>query len=220
MSRQKLFSNTLLAVAGLSLCGTALASKWQVEVTNVTPGQSFTPILAVNHYPPIRLFTLGELASPGLATLAEGGDPAPLAAELQAQRRVTALQTVDGLLGPGETRTFEVEGRIGQNLSLAAMLIPTNDTFFAVDSVLLPVAGRIVVEAIAYDAGSEPNDQDCANIPGPRCGGQGASPNPAEGDEGFVHVGNGFHDLGAGALTPAHYDWNNPVAIVTIRRMY
>jgi hypothetical protein len=220
MTRQKLFANSLLAVAGFSLCGAALASKWQVEVTNVTPGQSFTPILAVNHYPPVKLFELGEQASPGLATLAEGGDTAPLATELQAHRRVAALQTIGGLLGPGETRTFEVEGRIGQNLSLAAMLIPTNDTFFAVDSVTLPIAGRVIVEALAYDAGSEPNDQDCANIPGPRCGGQGASPNPTEGDEDFVHIGNGFHDLGAGVLMPAHYDWNNPVAIVTIRRMF
>jgi len=35
-----------------------------------------------------------------------------------------------------------------------------------------------------------------------------------------------FHDLGAGGagadaiLSPVHYSWNNPVAIVTIRRVY
>ena len=40
-------------------CGAALAAEWRVEVTNVTPGQSFTPILAVAHYPPARLFELG-----------------------------------------------------------------------------------------------------------------------------------------------------------------
>jgi hypothetical protein len=66
------------------------------------------------------------------------------------------------------------------------------------------------------------NDQNCANIPGPRCGGEGTSPAPQPSDEGFVHVGNGFHDLGdaPGVLAPAHYDWNNPVAIVTIRRVH
>jgi hypothetical protein len=220
MTRLRLLGNTLLAVGGLSFCGVAFAAKWQVEVTNVTPGQSFTPILAVTHYPPLKLFEVGQPASPGLATLAEAGDTAPLTMELRAQRRTAAAQTVDGLLGPGETRSFEVEGRVGQNLSLAAMLIPTNDTFFAMNSVTLPLAGRVTVEALAYDAGSEVNDQDCANIPGPRCGGVGASPAPGKGDEGFVHVGNGFHDLGQGVLAPAHYDWNNPVAIVTIRRMY
>jgi hypothetical protein len=212
----------LLGVGCLSFCGTAFAARWQVEVTNVTPGQSFTPILAVSHYPPTHLFALGEPASPGLAALAEGGDTAPLAAEVEALRGVGPVQTIGGLLGPGETRRFEVEGRIGQNLSLAAMLIPTNDTFFAVDAVLLPIVGRVAIHALGYDAGSEPNDQNCANIPGPRCGGAGTSPNPDPGDEGFVHVGNGFHDLGDApqVLKPAHYDWNNPVAVITIRRTH
>jgi hypothetical protein len=212
----------LFGVGCLSLCGTAFAARWQVEVTNVTPGQSFTPILAVAHYPPTHLLALGEAASPGLAVLAEGGDTAPLTAEIEGLRGVGPVQTIGGLLGPGETRSFEVEARVGQNLSLAAMLIPTNDTFFAVDAVLLPLIGRVTVQALAYDAGSEPNDQSCANIPGPRCGGVGASPTPNPGDEGFVHVGNGFHDLGdaPGVLKPAHYDWNNPVAVVTIRRIY
>jgi len=46
------------------------------------------------------------------------------------------------------------------------------------------------------------------------------------GDEGFVHVSNSFHDLGTDdgmgneVLLPAHYSWNNAVAVVTIRRIY
>jgi hypothetical protein len=220
MLQKHLFGKAMLAIGCLALGSAAFAAKWQVEVTNVTPGQSFTPILTVSHYPPVKLFELGHPASPALAALAEAGNTAPLTMELEGQRHVGAIQTVDGLLRPGETRSFEVDGRVGQNLSLAAMLVPTNDTFFAVDSVTLPVAGRIVVQALAYDAGSEANDQNCANIPGPICGGVGASPIAQPTDEGFVHVGNGFHDLGPGTLAPAHYDWNNPVAIVTIRRMY
>jgi hypothetical protein len=204
------------------MCGTALAAEWRVAVTNVTPGQSFTPILAVGHYPPVQLFELGEPASAGLAILAEGGDTAPLTAALTGQRGVGSIQTIGGLLLPGETREFTVSGRVGQALSFAAMLVPTNDTFVAVDSVTLPVAGSRMVKALAYDAGSEANDQDCANIPGPRCGGIGPSPAAQPSDEGFVHVGNGFHDLGSapGVLGAAHYDWNNPVAIVSIRRVH
>ena len=216
-----MITRSVLSVCLLASCGTALAARWSVEVTNVTPGQSFTPVLSVLHYPPVRLFELGDAASEELAILAEGGDTVPLADKLaDLDRGVGEIQSIGGLLGPGETRHFEVNGRIGQNLSLAAMLVPTNDTFFAVDAVLLPVAGRVIVQALAYDAGSEQNDQNCANIPGPRCGGAGVSPVPASTDEGFVHVGNGFHDLGDGVLKPAHYDWNNPVAIVTIRRMF
>lgn len=79
----------------------------------------------------------------------------------------------------------------------------------------------------AYDAGTEYNDQNCAYIPGPQCGGggEGYSAGPGEGDEGFVHIGNGFHDLGEKdqsgneILDPKTYDWRNQVARITVRRM-
>ena len=138
-------------------------------------------------------------------------------------RRVGGTANSGGLLMPGQTVKLKVEGRPGQRLSLAGMLIPTNDTFVGIDSVFLPLHGETTIEAIAWDAGTEANDQNCLHIPGPRCGGQ-ASSAPADSDEGFVHVSNGFHDLGDGngmgeVLKPAEYSWNDPVAIVTIRRM-
>jgi hypothetical protein len=80
-------------------------------------------------------------------------------------------------------------------------------------------------EVPAFDAGSEANDQNCANIPGPRCGGAGSSPGTNAGDEGFVHISNGFHELGSmddignEILGPLTYDWRNPVATITVRRI-
>ena len=71
------------------------------------------------------------------------------------------------------------------------MLIPTNDAFVALNGVSLPRANRstVVHMAVAYDAGSESNDEVCANIPGPVCGGDGSS----DGDgEGYVHVHSGI----------------------------
>ncbi|MEO8224689.1 MAG: spondin domain-containing protein, partial [Gammaproteobacteria bacterium] len=85
--------------------------------------------------------------------------------------------------------------------------------------------GSITYFAQAYDAGTEANDQNCNNIPGPRCGGAGSSPGNNAGDEGFVHISNGFHDLGSQGpgggevLKPAMYDWRNPVAMITVRRL-
>jgi hypothetical protein len=110
-------------------------------------------------------------------------------------------------------------------ISAAGMLIPTNDTFFAVNGARLPLFGTVTMTVPAYDAGSEANDQNCLNIPGPRCGGAGSSPGVNPGDEGFVHIGNGFHDLpadpaGGEILTPRVYDWRNPVALITIRRIH
>ena len=75
--------------------------------------------------------------------------------------------------------------------------------------------GATVSRSPGYDAGSEPNDEDCDNIPGPVCGGEGASPD--EGGEGFVHIQAGIH--GIADLDPAERDWRNPVAEVTIRRV-
>ena len=207
--------------------GVASAAQWEIEITNVTPGQTFTPILVATHYGDSGVPAVGTTATDGLAMLAEGGATGPLGAEIAAATGSgTQLSTLDGLLGPGQTVATVVSGLPGQRLTLAAMLIPTNDTFFAVGNVFLPLHGNRVVQALAYDAGSEANSQQCADIPGPRCGGAGYSPGANDGDEGFVHVGNGFHELGAGGdgpaevLSPVHYDWNNPVAIVTIRRIY
>jgi hypothetical protein len=105
------------------------------------------------------------------------------------------------------------------------MLIPTNDTFFALNRQRLPLRGSVTFFAEAYDAGTETNDQNCSNIPGPRCGGEGLSTGINSGDEGFVHVGNGFHELGEGdgatgeVLRPFQYDWRNPVAMIRIKRV-
>lgn len=219
----------LISAALLSLSAAAHAdgrARWRVEITNVTAAQTFTPLLAATHSSGVDLFEPGEPASAALATLAEGGDIGPLTVVLEAAgHRVADIQTNGGLLGPGETATLVLRGYPGLRLSLAGMLIPTNDTFVGIDSEFLPVYGGTRLLALAYDAGSEANDQNCANIPGPRCGGEGVSPGVNDGDEGFVHISNGFHELGSGAgpngeiLSPAPYDWKNPVAIVKIQRI-
>jgi hypothetical protein len=78
-------------------------------------------------------------------------------------------------LEPGGSTTIEVEGQPGLGrISLAAMLIPTNDAFLAAQNVRLPRGHEAITIVVpAYDAGSEPNDEDCKNIPGPVCGGEG-----------------------------------------------
>ena len=163
------------------------------------------------------LFQLGEPASAELEALAEGGATGPLTdAVVNVAEDVI---TVDGLLGPGESVTATIRARGSRRfLSMAAMLLPTNDTFVGVDTLRLPRKGSTIYFARAYDAGTEANDQLCANIPGPLCGGEAIS-EPADGDEGFVHVSNGFHSLGGDALAPEAYDWRNPVARVVVRRL-
>lgn len=225
-------ASRLIAAAAAVLLGAGAASAdrtYTVTITNVTKGQTFTPILVVTHAPRVRLFEPGEPASPELEILAEAGDTGPQSAALEGLGRhaVGDVRTIGGLLGPGETTSVEVTaGRGHRHLSLAAMLIPTNDNFVALDGVRLPPWGDSTFLVPAYDAGTEENDQSCAHIPGPRCGGEGHSPGPNPGDEGFVFVGSGFHELGdtddegAEVLGPFLYDWRNPVARVVVARSH
>lgn len=205
---------------------------YEVSITNITKGQTFTPQLVAMHTHSVNLFSLGAPASSSLELLAESGDTAPLTDDLiDMSGKVGEVTTIPGLLVPGETATVEISGRRRHNfVSIAAMLIPTNDTFVALNRMRLPHRGSVSYTAIAYDSGTEENDQNCANIPGPRCikngeQGEGHSPGPNKSDEGYVYVSNGFHDLGEiddkgnEILGPLVYDWRNPVAIVTIKRL-
>ncbi len=213
---------TRLFAIALTLFATQAISQenvqYEVSITNITLAQSFTPQLVVTHPGNVRLFRLGNKARETLEILAEGGDTGPLTEKLAPA--VDEVKTIDGLLAPGQTTTTTVSAESGRRfLSVAAMMIPTNDTFMALNRARLPSAGTLEFMVPAYDSGTEANDQNCANIPGPICGGVGYVGAPGEGDEGFVHISNGFHDLGGDTLSPAQYDWRNPVARITVRRM-
>jgi hypothetical protein len=194
-----------------------------VTVTNVTAGQTFPPFLFATHRPGFALFEEGEPAGDGLEFLAESGDVSRLRAALEADPAVGETVATTGFLPPGESLTVTITARGGfTRLSFAAMLIPTNDSFVALEGVALPRRGALEVDLPAYDAGTEPNSELCADIPGPFCQGEGAD--LAEDGEGFVHISRGIGGVGEGAgdgsrVTEARHDWRNPVAEVTVRRL-
>ena len=173
------------------------------------------------HKADVGFFELGAAPSGELADLAEGGATGGLQGVLDSLPEYvmdtnTSGTTANGnpLIEPGESVTIYIDGNRDYNrLSLAGMLLPTNDTFVAVDSMPLPRKYASSM-AIAYDAGSEMNDELCANIPGPQCMGSPFSEGLAEG---FVHVSRGIS--GEGDLNASDYDWRNPVARVTVRVM-
>ena len=202
--------------AGVAAAGPELG--YRVTIVNVTSGNQFTPVLAAVHSPAAALFELGQPASEELATLAETGDTAPLEGLLGALDAVSSASTTagptNGLTFAGETVEFEIAASpYREVLSLAAMILPTNDAFVALDSVRLPRYGSRSWYAVGHDAGSEADDELCENIPGPTCGEDG----PGGEGEGFVHVSSGIH--GVGDLPEEIYDWRNPVAKVTVTRV-
>jgi len=211
---------TAILALGFMLTGPAVAAEndvhtYKVRVTNLTKGISFTPLLAATHTSATRFFTLGFPASDALADLAEGGATGPLEMWLLDQPdKVLQTATTSGLLGPGESTVFMIDGDdLNNRFSLAGMLLPTNDAFVGIHSMRLPTNGATWF-AMAYDAGTEENDELCINIPGPTCGGAPFSEGQAEG---FVFPSSGIH--GEGDLSASAYDWSNPAARVSITRV-
>lgn len=228
----------ICAIAGVLVCAAVLVSQpalgdddderrpFAVTVTNLTRGQTFTPVLVASHREGIRLFDLGQPASPQLAILAEEGNTAPLTALLLSTPGVRDVADSGappgGFVPPGQSKTVIVDaGRGAHHLSVAAMLIPTNDGFFALNGERGPRGDEVLTYfSPAYDSGSERNDELCASIPGPdfaECGGAGGGGQPAGGEEGYVHIHAGIH--GTGDMNASERDWRNPVARITIRRI-
>lgn len=210
----------ILAVALLAAPALALANEriYEVTVTNVTKGTLFTPLLVVTHDSDVSLFTPGEPALDELATLAESGATGPLQTLLDGLTGlVSETATGSGPIMPGHTMSIEIgAGSPHDVLSFAGMLVPTNDTFVAGDSLALPRGRSDIVTTFVYawDAGSEANDELCENIPGPQCMDMDDSGSPGEG---YVYIGNGIQ--GNADLDEDAYDWNNPVAYVVVRRV-
>lgn len=194
------------------------STTYHVTVTNLTHSINFTPILVASQRRPVSILELGAPASDELAAIAEGGNIAPLMARLEADPQVVDVQHSSGLLAPGQSVTVVVAAARGAGyISLASMMLPTNDGFIALDGVKAGGKHAEIYFSPGYDAGSEANDELCANIPGPTCGGAGESPIASPLDEGYVHVHRGIH--GVGNLDAATYDWRNPVAKIAIVRV-
>lgn len=218
-------SSVLAVVAGLMMSGHVQGQsvqRYMVTVTNMTRAQLFTPILVSTHTQSVKLFSAGTAATPELRELAEEGSTDPLITLLRGFRAdVRDAVSTSGLLTPGVTVGIEVMGGGPfDRISIAAMLIPSNDAFFGVTGVPLPTGNETVTfDAPAYDAGTERNDERCASIPGPNfveCGGPGGGARVG-GGEGAVTIHNGIR--GVGDLRANDRDWRNPVARITIRRV-
>ena len=208
-------------------------AQYEITVTNLTRGstvddqthgQRFTPILVAAHKRGVKLFELGQPASNELATLAEEGNTDPLRGLLSAMSEVGDVVISGGLTNPGASKVVTVRTRGDfDHISVAAMLVPTNDGFFAVNGVEGPEGSHtLVLYSPAYDSGTEVNDELCTSLPmGPpftECGGPADGGAPG-GGEGYVHIHAGVHGFG-GSMNPSMRDWRNPVAKIVIRRVH
>ena len=217
--------NVSLAIALITVCSILVSAvayaedettRYKVTITNLTRGQILSPPVVISHGSNYHLFTAGNPATPGLAELAEDADTWPLTDHLKTLPSVFDFNVADDVIMPGSSATIKINTKKRFRLiSAVAMLVTTNDAFMAAQRVYASQWRKVVVDAHAYDAGSEVNSELCASIPGPPCGNGGVR--DTEGAEGYVYIHSGIH--GIGNLDPAESDWNNPVATVRVQRV-
>jgi len=214
----------LTAFAGFASDGAAPASAqtgtvlYRVTIENLTTGQPFSPADVLTHDPSISIYSVGSPASAGIQAIGERGDASVLAAAMHDAPGVTRLVTFGGPTLAGATSVGYVTGKPGDVLSLAMMLACTNDGFVGLSGVALPTSGSMTVEALGYDAGTEPNTElteDLADGCGPLSGTNVPADGNAHTDEGGVvamHPGIS----GDGDLAEDVYGWDEPSARITI----
>ena len=208
---------------------------YRVTIHNLAGGQPLSPPIAATHNRAVRVFQRGQMASPELEAIAEGGDTSLLFDLLDDAAGVTAVTEVGVPLTPNghevgdftDTVTFDITARPGDRLSLATMLICSNDGFTGLDSVRLPRRGSRGYWLRGYDAGSEDNTEMSADIVD-ACTDLGvvALPDDPDGNEDDA-VDTQPHQMikphpniaGVGDLSADVHGWTGPVAEVTIERI-
>jgi hypothetical protein len=197
------------AVASAHGGGSGGAAMYQVKIENLTSHQILSPPVFISHDSSYRLFKLHEFASNELRLIAEDGNNGPAAMRATYSRRVFDVQTAAGGILPGDSVTVTVRSPRGARLSLAAMLVQTNDGFAGVDSLRLNATSARTWDLKALDAGTEANNEMAAYVPGPPFGGMLRD---------ATHQRIRYHSgiQGGADIDPAVYGWSGPVAKLTI----
>ena len=147
---------------------------YRIKITNLTNAQPLSPPVAMLLSESVSFWEIGEAASVALETLAEGGDGSVLLS-LNAANPQHA-DTAALVPGASTEFTLEMEHSADNHLSVAGMLVNTNDAFSGVSAVNLDDLGsghKMTFFSYVYDAGTEMNTEAVGTIPGPVDGGEG-----------------------------------------------
>jgi len=227
----------ILVSATLLAGPVASATDFNVEIINLTHGITFTPFLVAAHPTGNNLFTVGQPASASLQATAEGGDISGLVTDLMAVGATIVQNPAGGLLAPGTRTNADVntDGTANVELSIVAMLLPTNDGFAGLNAITIPtMPGIYEFDVPAYDAGTEANDELITGGGAPGVAGIPADPGGASGTGGTgvamadansnVHIhrnilGDTDPMGGRSDLDSTVHRWLNPVVrvVVTVR---
>jgi len=140
------------------------ATLFTMRLTNVGNATGFSPVVWAVSNMRETMFTAGQAASPGIQAISENGNPAILAAEMQAKLYHGVLFTgVAGssAINPGAFVEWTVPAILGSTFHLASMYGWSNDRFFgtpAAGTSLFTSAGPLATSAANFiwlwDAGT------------------------------------------------------------------
>ncbi|MEL7387249.1 MAG: spondin domain-containing protein [Pseudomonadota bacterium] len=196
-----------------------MSYEFTVQVTNLTNAQPLSPIAAIAHSEGM-LWQIGEPASAALELMAEGGGNS----ELLATDFAMASSSAESPLPPGEqvTLMLSTEQLDSLKISLATMLVNTNDAFTglnAIDVSSLAVNESLSRTSFAYDAGTEANSEAQGTIPGPADSGEGYNEMRDDINRVAMHPGVVSQDDGlTNSVLTSQHKFDNPVARITITR--
>lgn len=192
---------------------------YEVTVTNLTNGQPLSPVAVMLHQQG-QFWQIGQTASTELEVMAEGGDNS----QLLALAEVSAMASGMAPIPPGESETISVtiEDIVDAKLTVATMLVNTNDAFSGLngwDLSQLSAGDVWSTDVYAYDAGTEANSEAMGTIPGPADGGTGYL--EARDDVDFVAMHPGVvsasDNLPSSVLNGQH-TFDNPVIRIQVTR--
>ncbi len=220
-------SMALLAGCGSSSNGNGGTNRatYEVTVTNITNNQPLSPLGIVVHMDGYLAWKAGTAASNGLEQLAEGGDPTAFLIEAELDDSVSRTVAGTGIIVPGGSETVSITTNTGSSrmISLATMLVNTNDAFTGIESAPVGTLSKgesLVYLAHAYDAGTEANTETAATVPGPAGGGTGYDATRDDTDFVFVHAGVVTADDGLGSSTlDESHRFIGPVSRIEITRV-
>jgi hypothetical protein len=240
-----------LVAGGAALGGLAVGSGWttargddgnggglhyRVTVTNLTPGQPFTPPAVAAHRASVEVFSVGDPANQPTRQLAENGNLGPLAELIEATNDIRGAAVGDAPLvpksDPGDTglsyyATLELSAdSSAKHLTFVSMLVATNDGIVGLDTVPLPdaVNESRTYYANGYDVGTEQNTERFADLVPPAktliLGGEPEGTTESDPDiaeEEVIRPHRGI--TGVGNLPPSVYDWDEPAGVVQVERL-
>lgn len=196
-----------------------VTSSYDVTITNLTYSQPFSPVAVVLHNEG-TLWNVGEPATEALEKLAESGD----SNDFLAISTVTASASGAGLIMPGmsETITISIDDNDQSLLTLATMLVNTNDAFTGLNGINLQniaVGDTWSTMVGVYDAGTEGNSELSGTIPGPADGGVGFDIERDDVD--FVSMHPGVVSMDDGLMTSvlmSAHKFDQPTAKISITK--